>query len=388
MLGIAWLTTGFLLTAIGVIYMLDYFGILKQIPVLNMLSGRVQKHWLPLGISILLVLSGMGIVTVGEIREAVPGIPSAAVGDVFGADINIIVAGTSGAAFADAGYDMYLLDYNTYSASSANEILQEVIDSGTGGLMSPEGTTATPDTVASGKFTWDDQIASVGDSFIIFGYDDTTPAAGDYEAFFATITINGYNAELGTFTVSPNRYQLYTYGTVDSYNFAGTDVAGYQEDEDASKSGMTIDFDLYSDADNNVSRDIGIYVELPSAMQSAINKIIVSTDAGKFAEYSSFLDTSNMDTSNPIFESAPSKQTSGNNLYYVGAVPDALRTSSTAKEETNIEVDYDHLGTGSNLCYVYAVMMVNGGSDIHFDINANPAFTLNATADGTDAWTT
>lgn len=388
MLGIAWLTTGFLLTFIGVVYILDYFGVLEKIPILNMLSGRVQKHWLPLGISIILVLSGLGVVTVGEIREALPAVPTAAVGDLYGADIVIIVAGTAGADFADAGYDMYLLDHTIYSGSNENAILQEIIDSGTGGLISPDGTTATPETVSSGKFTWDDQTARVGDQFVIFGFDDSTPAAADYETFFTIITINGYNPDLGTFQISPNRYQLYTFGAVDSYNFAATDITGYQEDEDAAKSGMTIDFDLYADADNNISKDMGIYIELPSAMQSSINKITVSTDAGKFAEYSSFLDTSNMDTSNVIFESAPSKQTAGNNLYYIGMVPDSLRTSSTAKEEINVEVDYDHLGTGSNLCYLYAVQLVNGGSDIHFDIAANPAFMLNATADGTDGWTT
>jgi hypothetical protein len=388
MLGIAWLTTGFLLTFIGVVYILDYLGILKQIPILNMLSGRVQKHWIPLGLSIVLVLSGTGVITVGEIREALPAVPTAAVGDLYGADVVLIVAGTSGAAFADAGYPMYLLDYTIYSGSNENEILQEIIDSGTGGLVSPDGTTATPVSVSGGKFTWDDQTARVGDQFVIFGYDDSTPASGDYETFMTVITINGYNSDLGTFQVSPNRYQLYTFGAVDSYNFANTDVTGYQEDEDAAKSGMTIDFDLYSNADNNISKDMGIYIELPSAMQSSINKITVSTDTGIFAEYSSFLDTSNMDTSNVIFESAPSKQTAGNNLYYIGMVPDALRTSSTAKEEINVEVDYDHLGTGSNLCYVYAVQLINGGSDIHFDIAANPAFMLNATADGTDGWTT
>lgn len=388
MLGFAWLTTSIFIAMIGVAYILDYFAILEKIPIVNMLSGHIPKSVPVLILSSVMVLGGLGLIPVDSASGYVNALPSQSTNDVYGADINIIVAGTTGAAFADAGYDMYLLDYTTYSASSANEILQDIITSGTGILVSPEGMTASPDTVTSGKFTWDDQIAKIGDKFIIFGYDDVTPAAGDYQPFFTEIEIVGYNSELGTFTISPNRHQLYTFGAVDSYNFASTDITGYTEDEDAAVAGLTIGFDLYSDADNNVSVDGGLYIELPSAMQSQINKITVSTTDGVFAEYSSFLDTSNMDTSNPIFESAPSKQTSGNNLYFVGALPDALRTSSTSKDKTNVEMDYDHLGTGDYLVYIYAVQMLNGGSDIHFDIAANPAFALNATPDGTDGWTT
>ena len=184
---------------------------------------------------------------------------------------------------------------------------------------------------------------------------------------------------------------MYTYGTVDTYNYAKTDVAGYVEDEDTSTPNMGIEFKIYSNADYNISKDAGLYMEVSSAMQTQINSIMITTDTidgGLFAEYSSFLDTSNLGMGSKIFESAPSKQTAGNSMYFVGALPDALRTSSTSKEAIGVEVDYDHLGTGSQLVYFYVVENMNGGVDQHFDINANPAFTLNATADGTDAWTT
>lgn len=386
MFGIVGLTAGVILAILGFMYILDYIGLLRKIPGLNVASGHIPKNIFVLILSLVLIASGAGM-TLGDVTETVNSLESQSTTDTYGADINLIVAGTAGAAFADSGFEMYLLDYETYSGSNANAILQDVIDSGTGGLVSPEGTTATPDTVTSGLFTWQDQVAKIGDKFVVWGYDDETPAAGDYETFFEIIEIVGFNAEQGTFTVTPNRYQLYTFGAVDSYNFASTDITGYTEDADSATAGMTISFDLYSDADNNISKDMGLFIELPSAMQSQINKITVTNDDGLFAETSSFLDTSILGIGNKFFESAPAKQTAGNSIYYVSELPNALRTSTTAKDKINVELDYDHLGTGSNLIYIYAVQMVSGGSDIHFDIAANPAFALNATADGTDGWT-
>jgi len=383
MLGFIWLTPLFLMGVLGIMYFLDRFHLLEQIPLANMVSGKVQQTPLNTVIAIVLVVFGFGYIGVDTATDLYP---SASASGIVGADIVLILNDGSGTDFADTGYSFYALDYSTYAGSNSNDILTEIKDYGTAGLVGAGGGIAVAETVSDGKATFDDYLGTIGDNIIIFGYDDTVPAAGDYETLMETIEILSYNENLGSFGISPNRFTLNTFGSIDSYNFAGTDITGYEEDEDAAKVGMSINFDIYSNANYNISKDAGLYVEIPTEMQSQINKIKVSTTDGVFGEFSSFLDTSNMDTTNPVFESAPAKQSSSNNMYYVGMLPDSYRTSTTNLDKVNVDVSYDHLGTGSYVSYLYVVEQVNAGSGLHFDIAANPAFALNTTAVGIDGW--
>lgn len=392
MLGIAWLSFNMLLAAAGIIYVLDYFGMLRKIPLLNLMSGRVPKNGLILLGSFVLIGVGFGWISIGGLMDdsdgtGYTGPSNAQTAQTYSGDIKLMMSTGDGSNFADGDYNFYLLDYTEYADKSKYEIMQTVVDSGVSALKAPGGGTPSASSTTDGAIERVDMNAQIGQRFVLFGYNSESPSAGDHEVIKESFTIKNYNENLGTFTVSPNRFQLYKYGAVDTYNFAESDISGYVESESSSVE-KTISFDMYPQSNYRIGDDMGMYVELPDELQGDIDSIAVTTEDGTKEEFTNYKDISNMDTSDPVYESAPDKQNSDNAMYYVGELPDIKRTSDTNKDPINVKVTYTHPGSGTNNAYFYGVQLLTGGQDLHFDIAQNPAFNLNATTAGSDGWTT
>lgn len=414
MLGIASLTVGTLILILAIYYILDYFKIVEKI--LPMASGVIPRSPLILAVAIIATVLTTGIISFETVSEEWEGIglptpPTAAVGQQFQYDIPIVGMEEDGSAFTDGTYAVHLVNAkgtlngrtidDIYTSPAAPfkagegdlallyEFAQAEYDSGLTSIPGAYVETSTAaefsEVISSGIWEWDAVTANIGDKFYIYGRYDTSWAVAEYEPFVKPITITGTNPDQGEFALSDNRQRVYYMGTHAVYNFAETSVAGYTEDEDAASADRFIDVDFYADANSNHTRDTHLFVELTSDMQSRVDAITISNDDGEFAKYTKLTDTSNLNTDDWRFESAPSLTVSTSTMYYAGQMPDSLRTATTDKDKIGVEVQYDHSGAAAiNKWYLYDVHFARFGSDFHID---GDNVWINATKDGADGWT-
>lgn len=412
MLGIAGLSIGALIVIFAVYYILDYYEIVKK--VLPVASGIVPKNPIFLIVAILAVIVGTGVITVdtGEVIGLVPSaVPSAMVGETFQYQIPIIGMEHDGTAFTDTTYAVHLIsaegmiDGRTVddiylnpqapfkpgegSLSLLAMLAQTEYEDGLTGVPGAYAGTSTAaefaDTITSGEWAWNAVTAQIGDVFYAYGRYDTTWAAGEYEPFVKRIVITGTNPDQGEFALDNNRQRVYYIGTEAAYNFAETSVAGYTEDEDSAANDKLITIDFYNDANSNRTVDNHLYVELTVDMKTRMDTITVSNDNGEFAKYTQLADTTNLNTDDWRYESAPSLTVSTSTMYYAGPLPDSLRTATADKDKVGVEIQYDHSGaTNVNKWYVYDVHFGRFGSDFHID---GDNFWVNATTGGADGWT-
>lgn len=414
MLGIGWLTVGFLVGLIAVMYILDYFKILEKF--LPMASGILPRSPLILAVSIIAIVLTTGIISFETVTEGIEGIgvptPGAQVGDTFQYQIPIVGMEEDGTPFSDTTYAMHLISGDgMIDGRTVNDIYenpaapfkpgendlallyafaQEEYDDGLTALPGAYAETSTAaefsSTHSSGEFAWNAVTAGIGDVFYLYGRYDTSWSAGEYEPVVKKIIITGTNPDQGEFALSDNRVRVYYMGATAVYNFAETSVAGYTENLTAAANDKTIDVDWYSNANANRTRDNHMYAELTPNAKSRIDSITISNDDGEFETYSQFSDTTNLNTDDWRFESAPALTNSSSTMYYVGQMPDTLRTATTDKDKVNVAIQYDNSGDqSSNKIYFRMVSLARFGGDYHID---GDVFWLDSIYNsGTTGWT-
>jgi hypothetical protein len=412
MLGFEFLTIGFIILVVALYYILDYVGIVEKL--IPSFSGVLPRSPVILAVAVIAAVMTSGIITFETVSEEWEGIrelapPTAAAGQQFQYEIPIVGMEEDGTAFTDATYAVHLisakgtLDGRTINDIYANPaapfkagegdlallyaLTQAEYDNGLTTIPGAYAETSTAaefaDTIASGLWEWTAVTASIGDEFFIYGRYDTSLGQGEYEPFVKKITITGTNPDQGEFSLSDNRVRVYKISTPTIYNFAETSVAGYSEDEDAAAADKLIEVDYYANANHNRSVDTHLYIDLTANMKSSIDLITISNDDGEFARYSKFTDTTNLNTDDWRFESAPS---AAGTVYYVGILPDSLRTATTDKDKVGIEMQYDHTGdtVTPNKQYFKLVQFARFGSDFHIDADT---FWLDVATNVTDGWT-
>ena len=412
MLGLEFLTLGFIILIVAAYYILDYIGLVEK--VIPSFSGVLPKSPLILAIAVIAAILTSGIITFETVSEewkeiGLPTPPTAAVGQQFQYQIPIVGMEEDGTDFTDATYAVHLInakgtlngrtidDIYTNPAAPFKpgegdlalvyELAQAEYDDGLTSIPGAYVDTSTAaefsDTITSGEWAWNAVTASVGDKFYIYGRYDTSFAQGEYEPFVKPITITGTNPDQGEFSLSDNRQRVYYISVPTIYNFAETSVAGYSEDEDTAAADKLIDVDYYANANNNRSIDTHLYLDLTANMKSSIDLITISNDDGEFARYSKFTDTTNLNTDDWRFESAPS---AAGTVYYVGILPDSLRTATTDKDKVSIDMQYDHTGdtVTPNKQYFKLVQFARFGSDFHVDADT---FWLDVATNVSDGWT-
>ncbi|ADI73531.1 hypothetical protein Metev_0625 [Methanohalobium evestigatum Z-7303] len=392
MLGITWLSFNLILAIAGIMYVLDYFGMLRKIPLLNILSGRVPKNGVVLIVSFVLIGIGFGWISIGGLVDTDDGggitAPEAEAAQTYSGDIKLMISQGDGTDFTDTSYDFYILDYSEYADKDKYEILQTVIDDGVSQLKAPGGGTPTASSTTDGAIERASMNAQVGQRFLLFGYNSETPASGEFEVIKESFSVDNYNENLGEFTVTPNRFQIYEYSSMQTVNFAGSNVSGYTETETSYTTDKTITFDAQPQNNYRIGDRMGLYVELPEDLKGNIDTITVSKEDGTSQDFTSFQKVDNLDTSDPIYESAPSAQNSANDMYWIGELPDVKRTSDSNKDPLEIKITYTHPGSGTNEAHFYGMQLVDAGRNLEIPFSQEPAFTLNATDSGSDGWDT
>ncbi len=402
---------GYSLTfVVGALILAELFGVLGKIPLLNILSGRLDRQ------TAVMILVGLAIVTFAGISlssltggaglgalPALPSAPSAAapavaapltIGASVTGTLNLKPIDAEAAAWTDTTYKIYILDSSMWAGNeqATRYNLHKLVSEGKLTSLKAVGGfgQAVPHTVATNTFS-EEVTAKQGDKAIIFGYLDATPAINEPVSIAKEIVISGYNPEQDllqwSFIESGSRnLQIFNYSeNIWSDPTSDATVSGYTDDEDTAASGKTFLVNMMPDVIGGVGLDQYLYLETTPAETSDLAVTIAGV------EYTTLVKVSDLPSNSNIYRSAPPIANGGvYEMYTVGAIPDTKRTadSGTGLGKTSISLSYAHPGSGTpalidlNIVENANALSINNG---HFD-SPTSAFQLNLTAVGTDGW--
>jgi len=237
--------------------------------------------------------------------------------------------------------------------------------------------------VSSGTYTRSGYNARIGDVVVFAGYDDSTPAAAEVISFVKTATITGITAgSTPEYMLSDSTNIWSTYPTLLFYDSSDAAKTVYVEDEDVA---IEKTFTVYMFPTNNGEAwtDAALWIESPESSIANIKRVRITSTQGA-VDFGMPYEISSTEAK---FKAQPALTTTTNKMYYVGAIPDVIRTSTSQKAKVTFEVTYDHPAS-TVVNYLKVTQNTNALTSAggHFDSPAVPGFTLNMTAAGTDAW--
>lgn len=393
---------GLIAIALGIVG-LELLGILKNIPVLQTLSGRTPKGTLAVLFVAGLIFGGfLGSISMGNVTEKLPqatvgnnllaneqqntNVPSS---ETLSAQFNFYPAGNQSGTYAGTGV-VYVLD--SASIPDRYTFMQKIADGKTAELMY-RGAPASSISVSSGTFTKNGMSAELNKPFEVCGYEDSSPALGESIAFCKEAKVTGITGGsvpqyMWKFTeTGGSDYQWYNYANL---TFADTNEVArlsYKETQ-ASPVDKSFSFDVIPNANGEKWQDAALYIETPSSSAGMFKSIEITLD-GKTVTYTSLQNTGQMSSSMPEFIAAPTLITGTDNMYYVGKFPaEPVRTSASQKAVATVKVTYSHPASSDVLSYFRVVQnadakTISGG---HFD-TTQTNLTLNLTTSGSSGWT-
>ena len=259
-----------------------------------------------------------------------------------------------------------------------NELMKLIYDGKTSDLI--PGTMSQ----SGGTYTLNGYNARIGDTVMFAGYEDSAPAATDNVSFVKMATITGITAgSTPEYMISDSSYIWYNYPTLLFYDSSDAAKTVYKEGE-----GTAIEktFTVYMFPTNNGEtwKDAALWIESPESSIANIKRVRITSTQGA-VDFGMPYEISSVETK---FKAQPALTTTTNKMYYVGEIPDVVRTSTSQKAKVTFEVTYDHPASGDVLNYLKVTQNTNALTSAggHFDSPAVPGFTLNMTATGTDAW--
>jgi hypothetical protein len=282
----------------------------------------------------------------------------------------------------------------TYAGSGTIYALHPGVVSNRNDLMKmvQEGKTAdlAPNSMSlsGGVYSYNGFSGKIGDVVTFGGYADSTPGAAENRSFVATATITGLTAgSTPEWMISNPQYVWYNYATLLYYNYADAAVTVYTEDENAAIE-KTLTFSMFPTNNGEGWNDAMLWVESPAANIAAIKSVTITPENGNAVTYSGV--PQEVTTSENLFRAVPALTTSTNKVYKIGAFPSdgLVRTSTSQKGRQTIQVTYDHPASGSVNFYFKTTQNSNALTSAggHYD-SPSTNLNLNATADGSDAWT-
>lgn len=390
------------LTIILAIVGLELVGVLKQIPVLQTLSGRQPKGTLAIMFVAILVLGGfLGSIAIGNVAKtaSIPDysnygqpddqISTAPSAQVMNANFKFYPANATGSAYAGSGV-VYVLD--PLLVPDRFTLMKTVADGKTASLTYG-GAQASPISVSSGLFQKNQLSGKVNDQVELCGYQDSSPAAGESVSFCKTATLTGITAGsdpiwMWAFADTGSvDYSWRNYATTAYYDATEAARTGYKETE-ASAIEKTLTFSVMPTNNGEVITDAALYLEGPASNAGAIKSIKITGPTGQIVTYTALANTGTMSSGAPEFIASPALTTSTDTMYFIGRFPeDGVRTSTSDKAKFTIETVYDHPASGNVNFYFKAVQNVDAKSVSggHFDFGGT-SLNLNMTDAGSDAW--
>ena len=352
-----------------------------------MIAGRIKFEGKPSGTVSLIALvaivifSGVIPTTWGDtIQTASIVEPSIVIqeGAVGNAILKLNVKDAIGSSYAGSG-TVYALPVGV--VTDRNDLMKKIYDGNTG-MLAPNSMA-----LASSVYSYNGFSGKVGDTVVFGGYYDSSPAAAENMSFVKTAKITGITAgSTPEWMLSDAQYVWYNYPTLLFYDSSDAAKTIYNETEAAA---IEKTFTVYMFPTNNGEAwtDSALWLESPSSSVANIKRISITPPNGGIPVVYGM--PQEVSTSEAMFRAQPALTTTTNTMYYVGSIPDGVRTSTTTKGKVTIEVTYDHPASGNVLNYLKVTQNTNAltSSGGHFDSPAVPGFTLNMTDAGSDEWT-
>jgi len=236
--------------------------------------------------------------------------------------------------------------------------------------------TGTPKDISSTSGEWSEAqlVAKKGDKFIVYTYEDTSPAAAENISTVHLMTLNdfdiGNSKWVATDSEGRSYWNLYEYATYDWYNGQDAIKDGYIID-DAGSALSDEPATWYSRATVNdqYAPDLAVYISAPSNFTGKFGYLSVTDKAGHSKKFTSLTKAENYGGTDPINVAATKLSAAAGkggdaavwNWYYVGEISNEFLTLNTASDNNRLtwELETDTYGTNVT---INVSLLMNSGS--------------------------
>lgn len=283
------------------------------------------------------------------------------------------------------------------SAAADRFDFMKILADGQNSKLVRNGAQASPKSVSSGVFTWNNFQGKIGEDVELCGYLDTAPAAGDNVSWCKTIKLTGITAgSTPEWMFSGGDFNWRRYATTATW-YDSSDI-GRSRYIDMSSSAVEHTVRAYIFPGNNGEGvyNAALYIQSPAANAGAVKDVTIKGPTGASVVYTSLQSTATMSSTDPRFIAAPAVNTSaggaaGDTQYYVGAFPEEavkLGSSGVDKAVYEVALRYDHPASGDVEMFLSAVQnadakTVSGG---HFDFGQDLVINMTANTDAVTGW--
>lgn len=368
-------------------------GLTGAAGILNWHIGSVghRKHALVLagGIVLIIIIAPTGVMSfipkeipVGSINvpESVPDMSN---GKTYTALLKVPVTSASDTTYTGSEI-FYFLDPSVVSDRYA---FMKMITNGETSKLKTPGLSAQANaiTVSSGAISQTYLSGKAGSTIKMCGYLDATPAAAENTSFCENVVLNGITGGstpewMWNFAGGGNSKKIFNYATFRGYDDTDTARTVRLINRTSSLANDVFTFYVFPSNAGEKIQDANLYLETSNAYIANIVKVTIrNLQTGDVSpDYTSFPNTGNMDSTNPVFLAAPALTTSTNNMYNVGAFPGStIRYGAQDLGKYEVRVTFNH--PASTALYLFKAtentkaLTSTGG---HYDWSANMNLTL------------
>lgn len=242
-------------------------------------------------------------------------------------------------------------------------------------------------TVASGVVSQTYLSGKAGSQITFCGYLDATPAAAENSSFCKNIVLNGITGGstpewMWNYADGGNIHKIFNYATFRGYDDTDTARTLRWINRSSTLSNDVFTFYVFPSNTGEMIQDGNLYLESSSSnIANIVNVKIRNVQTNEVSsDYTSFQNTANMDSTNPVFLAAPGLTTSGLNMYNIGAFPGkTVRYGAQDLGKYEVKVTFNHPAASASYLFKATentkALSSTGG---HYDWSANMNLTLSA----------
>lgn len=232
----------------------------------------------------------------------------------------------------------------------------------------PGGGTPKEISASSGEWSEPQLVASKGDKFVVYTFEDTSPAAADNVTTAHLMELKSFDVGNSKWvaqdTDSKSYWNIYDYGSYDWYDGTDTIKNGYVYDDSASAdTGVIITWYSRASINDAMLVDGAVYIAAPSNFTGKFKSLSVTDKMGHNKKFTSLTKAENYGGTDPIniastvLTAAPTNW----NYYYVGALGKDMMTLNTETDNNRLSWELESDSYGSNVT-VNVSMVMNAGA--------------------------
>ena len=301
-----------------------------------------------------------GVVTTVA-APAAPGAPSVKSGELelFLRNAEGSTGTTSTVVLLDASYAKFDKDGKFDEDATRYNIMSPHYNKGLTSLIGFPGKGTPKDiSVSSGEWSEPQMVASKGDKFIVYTYQDTSPAANDNLTTAHLMELKDFDVGNSKWVAQDSDgksyWNLYTYGNHSWVDGSFVNRIGYiYDDEDTADANAVITWYSYNTADGGITADGAIYIAARSTYTGKFKSLSVTDKAGHNMKFTTMTKAENYGGSDPINIASTilTSATTNYNWYYIGTIGNEMLTLNTDSDNNRLtwELETDTYGDNDTI---------------------------------------